>query len=174
MSITSSPSLWEWRKVKSLFLFPQLKRKSNPAYGGLNYSHKELQICPILKKLDKNGQFQMFHIDLDDLNDIEILNHRNNLSKGELSSMVFAKKTQQAFITDDQGARKLASSCIPNDKEQTTPHLFGWLIYRGILGDSDKDAVISEHVRFSRPLEKYFNEIYEKALLYRLAYNSSV
>ena len=52
MSITSSPSLWEWRKVKSLFLFPQLKRKSNPAYGGLNYSHKELQICPILKKLD--------------------------------------------------------------------------------------------------------------------------
>jgi len=52
MSITSSLSLWEWRKVKSLFLFPQRKRKSNPAYGGLNYSHKKLQICPILKKLD--------------------------------------------------------------------------------------------------------------------------
>jgi hypothetical protein len=34
MNITSSLSQWEWRKVKSLFLFPQRKRKSNPAYGG--------------------------------------------------------------------------------------------------------------------------------------------
>jgi hypothetical protein len=41
-----------------------------------------------------------------------------------------------------------------------------------MLGDSDKDAVIKEHVRFRRPLEKYFNQIYIKALEYKLAYNA--
>ena len=53
MTITSS-SLWEWRKVQSLFLFPQRIGITNPACGVLNYSHKEMQICPISKKLDKN------------------------------------------------------------------------------------------------------------------------
>ena len=51
MTITSS-SLWEWRKVQSLFLFPQRIGITNPACGVLNYSHKEMQICPISKKLD--------------------------------------------------------------------------------------------------------------------------
>jgi hypothetical protein len=50
--------------VKSLFLFPQRKRKSNPAYGGLNYSHKKLQICPILKKLDTCKMFRARGIDI--------------------------------------------------------------------------------------------------------------
>lgn len=113
----------------------------------------------------------MFHIGLEDLNDIEILETRRRLSKGELSSMVFARRTQQALITDDQGARKLASRCMQADRVQTTPHLFGWLIYSGILGDLDKDEVIREHISFARPLEKYFIQIYMKALEYKLAYN---
>ena len=133
-------------------------------------SAKEQELQLRLEQQREIGQFQMFHIDLDDLNDLEVLEKRRHLSKGELSSMVFARRTQQAFITDDQSARKLASNCIPNDRVQTTPQLFGWLIYSGILGDSDKDVVIREHVFFGRPLEKYFNQIYIKALEYKLAY----
>lgn len=86
--------------------------------------------------------------------------------------MVFSRRTQQAFITDDQGARKLAYNYMEKDMVQTTPHLFGWLIYSGILGDMDKDNVIREHVSFARPLEQYFNNIYMKALEYKLAYKS--
>jgi len=137
-----------------------------------NISAEELELQRRMEQQRENGHFQMFHIDLDDLNDLEILEKRRSLSKGELSSMVFARRTQQAFITDDQGARRLASHCMRNDRVQTTPHLFGWLIYSGILGDSDKVDVIREHVRFARPLEKYFNEIYMKALEYKLAYNA--
>jgi len=47
----SPPSLWEWRKPFSLF--PQRKRESNLGYGELNDSHKKIEICPILKKLDR-------------------------------------------------------------------------------------------------------------------------
>lgn len=50
MIIRSSSSLWEWGKTFSLF--PQCLKNVNPAYGEPNYSHKKLQICPILKKLD--------------------------------------------------------------------------------------------------------------------------
>jgi len=59
MTITSS-SLWEWRKVQSLFLFPQRIGITNPACGALNYSHKEMQICPISKKLDKSKVHQVW------------------------------------------------------------------------------------------------------------------
>ena len=52
MTITSSLSLWEWRKEKYLFLFPQCIRITHPVFRGLNYSHKKMHICPILKKLD--------------------------------------------------------------------------------------------------------------------------
>lgn len=138
-----------------------------------NISPEEIELQQRLEQEKKNGQFQMFHIDLDDLNDLEVLEKRRNLSKGELSSMVFARRTQQAFITDDQGARRLASLCMPADRVQTTPHLFGWLIYSGKLGDSDKDIVIKEHSSFARPLERYFCKIYLRALEYRLAYNAT-
>ena len=50
MIIRSSSSLWEWGKTFSLF--PRCLKNVNPAYGEPNYSHKKLQICPILKKLD--------------------------------------------------------------------------------------------------------------------------
>lgn len=50
MTITPSSSLWEWGKTFSLF--PQCLGNVNPAYGKTNYSHKKMQICPILKKLD--------------------------------------------------------------------------------------------------------------------------
>ena len=133
-------------------------------------SDKEQELQRRLEQQRKAGQFQIFHIDLDDLNDLEVLEKRSHLSKGELSSMVFARRTQQAFITDDQSARKLASNYLPNDRIQTTPHLFGWLMYSGMLGDSDKDVIIKEHTCFGRPLEKYFNLIYMKALEYKLAY----
>ncbi|MFZ2448292.1 MAG: hypothetical protein WAW37_18185 [Syntrophobacteraceae bacterium] len=118
------------------------------------------------------GYFQVYHIDINDLNDVEILERRRNLSKGELSSMVFAKRTQQAFLTDDQGARKLASNYMDNKMVQTTPHLLGWLIYSRFLVDSDVDPIIQEHVTLGRPLAPHFKKAYYRALECKLAHES--
>ena len=103
-------------------------------------------------------------LDVADLQDVELLENRRRLSKGELSSIAFAKKTQQAFLTDDQKARKLAETVLANRMTQTTPHLFGWLFFTCMLSDGDKDPIIQEHVRLNRPLEKYFEEMYLEAL----------
>jgi hypothetical protein len=127
-----------------------------------------------LKQAKIKKQFQTFHISINDLNDLEILNKRKKLSKGELSSMVFAKRIGKAFMTDDQAARKLACQCLQVEMIQTTPHLFGWLLYIGLLSDSDKDAIITEHESFKGNLTKYFDQIYIRALEYKLAYGPTI
>jgi len=117
----------------------------------------------------RKSRFCVHSIDLDDLNEVGVLERRQKLSKGELSSTVFAKKTGQAFLTDDQTARRIAAGYLEDDRVQTTPQLFGWLILKGFLGDSDKDAVIEEHTRLGRPLGEYFGVMYLRALELRLA-----
>jgi len=73
--------------------------------------------------------FETHSLDIADLQTLEILENRKRLGKGELSSIAFAIKTQQALLTDDQKARKLAREVLKKSIIQTTPHLFGWLFF---------------------------------------------
>ena len=77
-------------------------------------------------------------------------------------------KIRQALLTDDQKARKLAAEA-GHQMVQTTPHLLGWLVFIGHLGDEDKRVVVAEHCALDGILEKYFEEEYLLALQYRLA-----
>lgn len=115
----------------------------------------------------KRGRFQDFHLTLDDILDLTILERRQNLGKGELSSLAFARHIRQAFLTDDQKARKLATEVCDARMVQTTPHLLGWLFYIRRLLDSDLDTVVTQHQELNGPLSKYFKIIYQRALEYR-------
>jgi hypothetical protein len=113
-----------------------------------------------------NGSFKSYSLALEDLQEVEILEKRNRLSKSELSSIAYARRTGQGFLTDDQQAGKLALEVIPG-LVQTTPHLFGWLTFEGILKDSDKALVITEHEQLELPLSQRFEEVYQIAKQYR-------
>jgi hypothetical protein len=113
------------------------------------------------------GGFAAHSCDISDLQAIKVLESRNRLGKGELSSIAFAMKTGQAVITDDKKARKLAEDS-GHSLTQTTPHLFSWLIFNGRLGDSDKDTVIAEHRAMDRPLAPHFETAYIMALQCKL------
>lgn len=121
-----------------------------------------------LRRERASGFFGYCALDIRDLQDVDILERRMRIGKGELSSIAFAKKAGLAFMTDDQKARKLGSAVIGSKRVQTTPHLFGWLLFVGQLNDSDKNDVIGEHGRFDRPLKPYFELMYDEALRYRL------
>lgn len=97
-----------------------------------------------LRQEIKKGGFKTYDLSIEDLQDLEVLENRKKLGKGELSSIVFAKKTGQAFLTDDYkgGARRLAQMVIDTKMVQTTPQIFGWLYFTNQLGDSDKDKII--------------------------------
>jgi hypothetical protein len=105
---------------------------------------------------------------LEDLQDIETLSKRKKVSSGELSSMVFAKRTAQAFMSDDGKASKLAATIIPGDHIQSTTHLIGWLYFEGKLQDSDKDKIVAELKQFDRNLQPHLDKAYEEALRCRL------
>ncbi|MCI0541618.1 MAG: hypothetical protein L0Z50_40990 [Verrucomicrobiales bacterium] len=126
----------------------------------------ELQKC--LQKEREAGLFGNCSLDISDLQEIDILERRIRVGKGELSSIAFAKKAGLAFMTDDQKARKLGSGVIGSSRVQTTPHLCGWLFFIGKLSDSDKSIVIHEHERYGGPLRTHFETMYNEALRCRL------
>jgi hypothetical protein len=120
-----------------------------------------------LRTEQANGQFTVYASDIEDLQTIALLQGRKRLGKGELSSIAFAMKHRQAILTDDQKARRLATDA-GHISVQTTPHLFGWLVFIGLLGDHDKSVVIAEHRELDGILTKYFEDAYLLALRWRL------
>ena len=69
-----------------------------------------------MQKEISQKRFTAYNITIDDLQEIDVLNSRKKLGKGELSSIVFAKKTRQAFLTDNTRARKLGNEQNPATK----------------------------------------------------------
>jgi len=125
----------------------------------------------IITKLEKEiaaKKFTSCDITIDDLQEIGILKNRKNLGKGELSSIVFAKKTRQAFLTDDKKARALAKEVLGSEFVQTTPHLVGFCFYKRHLLDGDFNALIAEHQASLTSswgdLSRFFKEAYVESL----------
>ncbi len=129
---------------------------------------KDLELQDRLRGERASGWFGDCSLDISDLQDIVVLDKRMRLGKGELSSIAFAKKAGLAFMTDDQKARELGRLVIARDRIQTTPHLFGWLIFFGELTDSDKEPVIAEHEEYGGQLRPYLEATYREALRIRL------
>jgi hypothetical protein len=121
-----------------------------------------------LKEAQASSDFVVCTLDVADLQTIEVLENRKRIGKGELSSIAFASKSGQAFLTDDQKARRLANGFMGNPGAQTTPHLLAWLFFENRLADSDKQTVTEEHTRLGRPLAPYFEKAYLEALRCRL------
>lgn len=116
-----------------------------------------------LQQEQLKGDFKTYTLTVDDLQEISILESRKKLSKGELSSIAFAKTIAQAFLTDDQKARKLAESLL-DQSVQTTPHLLGWLFFTRKLSDGDKKTIIDEHTLLAGTLSPHFEFIYSESL----------
>lgn len=121
-----------------------------------------------LVKSRLQGHFQSYALDVEDLQDVAILEKRRHLSKGELAGIAFARKTRQAFLTDDQAARALAARVMDPAIVQTTPHMLGWLVFIGQLCDGDIAGIVQEHEGLHRPLKPYFEEMYREAMRCRL------
>jgi hypothetical protein len=138
-----------------------LKRRSNS-------NESERQLVLRLKKALDRKDVNTYHLSIEDLQEVDILEKRRRLGKGELSSIAFAKRTRQAFMTDDRKALKLANEILGDSMVQTTPRLVGWLCYTGELTDSHISEIVAQHTSMERPLKPYFEEMYKKAMERRL------
>jgi predicted nucleic acid-binding protein len=132
--------------------------------GRKNITEPSQKLQQKLKDETKSKRFECHNLSIDDLQEIEILEKRKKLGGGELSSIAFAKKINQCFMTDDSQARKLGQSVLGMGRVQTTPHLLGWLFYFRNLIDNDFSVIIMEHESYLRPLSRYFEEAYHESL----------
>lgn len=128
-----------------------------------------------INKLEREISLKRFttcDISIEDLQEMEILENRKRLGKGELSSIVFARKARLAFMTDDKKARKLGNDVLGKEYVQTTPHLVGFCFYKRYLLDGDFPKLIEEHNATSKgswgDLSIYFAEVYEASHRIRL------
>ena len=125
------------------------------------------QIINQRKKLlqeTKKNKFRREHLSIDDLQEIEILQARKNLGKGELSSIAYARKTNQPFTTDDIRAKKMGEQILGKDKVITSTRILGWLYFNRILLDTDHKDIITEHIKNGRTMAKIYDEIYDEAM----------
>lgn len=132
------------------------------------HSASDHELQERLRAAQRDSAFATYPLDIAELQTIGLLENRKRLGKGELSSIAFALKTRQAFLTDDQKARKLAREVLTESPIQTTPHLVGWLFFTRRLTDSDKDVVMDEHEKMGRTLATYFEDMYLEACRCRL------
>lgn len=126
---------------------------------------KEVQNQRIkLRQETEKKRFKCEHLSIDDLQEIKILEARRNLGKGELSSIAFAKKISQSFMTDDKGAKKMGEKILGKQKVLTSPRVLGWLYFNRILIDSDHKDIISEHKNSGRNMADIYDEVYKEAI----------
>lgn len=132
--------------------------------------HKSGPPRPERKELQKrlnaridNGSIQCYPIDIEDLQELEILRNRKRVSVGELSVIIFARKTRQAVLTDDIGAQKLARQELGAALVQSTPHLFAWLYFNSHMNDADKDQIVADLKSFKRSLHPHLDAYHTEA-----------
>jgi hypothetical protein len=120
-----------------------------------------------------SGSIQFHPIDIEDLQELEILQNRKRVSVGELSVIIFARKTRQAVLTDDIGAQKLARKELGAALVQSTPHLFAWLYFNSHMNDSDKDQIVTDLQALGRSLHPHLNAYHTEAQRCRALANQS-
>lgn len=124
---------------------------------------ERLELQKRLKSKLADGSITAHPIELEDLQQVEVLRNRKKLSVGELSVLVFAGKTQQAMLTDDKGAQKLALTHLAAGAIQSTPHLVAWLYFGSLLADADVAQVKAELTALARNLDPHFDRFYLEA-----------
>lgn len=127
----------------------------------------DLELRERLKREQSRGKFASHSCSIGDLQAIADLESRKKLGKGELSSIAFASRIRQAFITDDCKARKL-SEIVAQAVTQTTPHMHSWLIFTNRLTDSDHQVVLSQHIEMGGSLAPHLENAYGMALQCKL------
>lgn len=131
-------------------------------------SAEDVELMERLRTARDKQHFKSISLTVDDLQDVAYLELRKKVSKGELSSIAFARRARVPFQTDDQGARKLAAEVLPQTHVQTTPHVLGWLFFHRKLLDHELGIIIKQHEELVRPLRRFFEEMYNEALRCRL------
>jgi len=123
------------------------------------------------RELELNRHVTLANLTIGDLREIARLMLVKRLGVGEIAAMTVARKMRAGFLSDDKGARTLASTQFADLEVRTIPHLVGWLIYANGLGDGDVSVVVADNFALRGNhgfLGPYIQACYEHARLLQL------
>jgi hypothetical protein len=121
-----------------------------------------------LRERIAGGEIVFCDIELEDLQEVASLEGRLAISKGELSSIAWAKRTGQSFFSDDKKAKRLAKSAIHDASIQDTPHLCAWLCIQGNIHEHDEGQIRADLKSLGRFLDPHISNAFRSALEIRL------
>ena len=127
----------------------------------------DLEIRRRLRAARAQGLFPDHELTVEDLQEAAILRLRRRLGAGELSAIALAKRFRIGFQTDDDRAEKLAVDVLARDRVQTTPHVLGWLLFHGHVGDDHVTTIIQEHTAAGRNIATRFRGMQSEAMRIR-------
>ncbi len=168
-----------WNILGSAFLY-RASRNARVTISSTQFVHYECfykrggnspewqELRSRLRERMKNGEIRFWDIDLEDLQELAALEQRKAISKGELSSIVFAKRTVQSFFSDDRQAKALARTVLARDAVQDTPHLCAWLCIHDAIHETDEQTIREELRALNRALDPHLHDAFLKALEYKL------
>lgn len=114
------------------------------------------------------GEVMFCDIELEDLQEVASLEGRLAISKGELSSIAWAKRTRQSFFSDDKKAKRLAKTVLEDESIQDTPHLCAWLCIKGGIHEHDEEQIRADLKSLNRFLDPHISNAFRSALEIRL------
>ena len=119
-------------------------------------SDEDTELCHRLSAALERKEISVHSLALEDLQEVELLSRRKRLGLGELSCLAFAKRTGICVLSDDRKATIFGREVLgAASRVQTTPHVFGWLLFLGHLVDRDIETVVTQHRAVRRPLEPH-------------------
>ena len=168
-----------WNILGSPLLY-RASRKLNVSISSTQFVHYEcfhkrgsnspewIELRTRLRARMVEGEIRFWDIELEDLQEVVALEGRKAISKGELSSIAFAKRTVQSFLSDDGQAKKLAKSVLSESAIQDTSHLCAWLCIHDAIHETDEHTIRAELATLKRVLEPHLRNAFLKALEYKL------
>lgn len=118
-----------------------------------------------LRQEQAAGRFETHPCTIDDLQAIGLLADRRALGIGELSSIAFALKIRQGFLSDDRKAFDLAID-RGVAATQNVPEMLEWLVFTGGMSDAEALGAIEEHKAMARSLAAQLNAARQRAIAY--------
>lgn len=177
LNVTDTCSLWN---ILGSTILSRAARRARISFSSTQYVYYEcfykrgenpperLELQSRLRELIEKKEIGFWDIDLEDLQELAALEERKAISKGELSSIVFAKRTAQCFLSDDRQAKKLARTVLAESAIHDTPHLCAWLCIHDAIHESDEQTIRAELAALNRALDPHLHNAFLKALEYKL------
>lgn len=145
------------------------KRRTNP-------TEADAALCEKLKaELANSTHFSVHPLGVDDLRDlVASVGSPKRFDLGEVAALALARKLGNGFLTDDRAARRVGESALGESRVRTTPHLVGWLVYRGQLGDGDIPTIVADNKTCRGFLGPFIEACYRHAMGLRLRERNSL